>query len=111
MIACQLIGVLCVVSWTVGNMGTFFLIFKYFGKLRIKHEDEILGLDLSRHGGTAYPMDPYHKTYEQSRSLKANPVFVTDLALPESVKMPTFGDSPEVPQDFQVCVESKLIEW
>lgn len=55
--ACQLIGVLVILGWTVANMALFFLGFKLTNTLRISPEEEQAGLDVSKHGGSAYNAD------------------------------------------------------
>lgn len=54
LLACQVIGILVILGWTVVNMTLFFSVFKFFGKLRISAEEELQGLDVSKHGGSAY---------------------------------------------------------
>ncbi|KXZ53813.1 hypothetical protein GPECTOR_6g731 [Gonium pectorale] len=56
LLACQVIGVLAIGGWVVGTMGPFFLAFKLAGSLRISAQEEHTGLDVSKHGGSAYHM-------------------------------------------------------
>ena len=42
-------------GWVLGNMLPFFYLLKVLGMLRVKPEDETIGLDESYHGGSAYP--------------------------------------------------------
>ncbi len=51
----QATGVVTVAAWTIGASAIlFFLIKKLFG-LRVKPEEEVLGLDQTEHGMTSYP--------------------------------------------------------
>jgi len=54
LLAAQLIGILTIAAWTMGMLGAFFGTFKKFGLLRVDEEEELLGLDESKHGGSAY---------------------------------------------------------
>ena len=44
--------------WVVGNMAPFWFILKSLGFLRVPSDEEIVGLDHSYHGGSAYPGGP-----------------------------------------------------
>jgi Amt family ammonium transporter len=54
LLAAQLIGIMTIAAWTMGMLGAFFGTFKKFGLLRVDEEEELLGLDESKHGGSAY---------------------------------------------------------
>ena len=54
LLASQVIGIICIFVWTVGLMFLFFGSFKLLGMLRISAEEEQAGLDVSKHGGSAY---------------------------------------------------------
>jgi len=54
LLACQIIGICCIFGWVAGNMIPFFYILKMFNSLRISAEEEAMGLDVSKHGGSAY---------------------------------------------------------
>jgi ammonium transporter, Amt family len=56
----QLIGVLFIFAWTFTIMGVFFLGLSYFGLLRIDPLEEEVGMDISRHKGSAYDMIVAH---------------------------------------------------
>jgi ammonium transporter, Amt family len=56
----QLFGMLCYTSWTVATTGVMFYAMKAVGWLRISEEEELIGVDVSHHGGSAYPMDDEH---------------------------------------------------
>jgi Amt family ammonium transporter len=53
----QLISVLFIFGWTSVLMGTFFYILNMFGLLRISPLEEEVGMDISRHKGSAYNND------------------------------------------------------
>ncbi|GLI60266.1 hypothetical protein VaNZ11_002356 [Volvox africanus] len=57
LLACQVIGVLTIAGWTLGLMLPFFWILKRFKILRVPPEEELQGLDISRHYSRAYYMD------------------------------------------------------
>ncbi|MFB4168739.1 ammonium transporter [Virgibacillus sp. JSM 102003] len=52
----QLIGVLAVITWTMGAMGTFLFIVTRFSSIRVSEEEEIAGLDFAEHGSNAYEL-------------------------------------------------------
>ncbi|PNH03009.1 Ammonium transporter 1 member 2 [Tetrabaena socialis] len=54
LLASQVVVILAIIAWTVCLMAPFFFIFKLFGALRIPPEVEEMGLDRSKHGGSAY---------------------------------------------------------
>ncbi|MEW5305332.1 MAG: hypothetical protein WDW38_005628 [Sanguina aurantia] len=58
LLAAQVIGILAIFAWVVGLMSIFFGIFKFAGIIRISAEDEHAGLDVSKHGGSAYNYTP-----------------------------------------------------
>lgn len=58
LIASQCIGILSITAWVCGLMGIFFTIFKLLGWLRISANEEYAGLDVSKHGGSAYAQYP-----------------------------------------------------
>lgn len=51
----QLIGILAVFVWTFGTSFIMFSIIKATIGLRVSEEEEMEGLDLGEHGGSAYP--------------------------------------------------------
>jgi Ammonium Transporter Family len=56
MLGTQLIGVLFVFGWVSVSMGGFFFIINFLGWFRIDPLEEEVGMDLSRHKGSAYDM-------------------------------------------------------
>lgn len=57
LLASQVIGILTIFAWVFGLMSIMFGTLKFFGKLRISAEMEQAGLDVSKHGGSAYNYD------------------------------------------------------
>lgn len=53
----QVAGLLAIAVWVSVLIGIFFILMKAVGLLRISAEEELLGNDVSKHGGTAYPDD------------------------------------------------------
>jgi Amt family ammonium transporter len=53
----QLVSVLFIVGWVGGVMGVYFYVLNMFGLLRIDPLEEEVGMDISRHKGSAYDMD------------------------------------------------------
>ncbi len=53
----QLVAVLFVFSWTSVTMGTYFYILNFFDLFRISPLEEAVGMDISRHKGSAYSME------------------------------------------------------
>jgi hypothetical protein len=49
-----IIMVLVTIVWTLGHMIPFFFGLRMLGLLRVAEEEEMLGLDMSHHGGSAY---------------------------------------------------------
>lgn len=54
LLAAQIIEILVIAGWVSATMGPLFLILHKLRLLRISPEDEIAGMDITRHGGTAY---------------------------------------------------------
>mmetsp|Transcript_3469 Transcript_3469/g.12328 ORF Transcript_3469/g.12328 Transcript_3469/m.12328 type:complete len:481 (-) Transcript_3469:56-1498(-) len=57
LLACQLVGIFAIAGWTLGLLGPFFFFMNKFGFLRCSAEVEQIGLDVSKHGGSAYAYD------------------------------------------------------
>jgi len=55
MFANAIIGILVITAWIGGLMTPFFFALKASGLLRTPPEEEELGMDVSKHGGSAYP--------------------------------------------------------
>jgi len=67
----QIIAVLFIFGWTFSLMGVYFYLLNYFGLFRISQLEEEVGMDISRHKGSAYDMDgsaPKEKVNELNSS-------------------------------------------
>merc|ERR1712070_276485 len=62
----QLLGIFCIVSWSMANSALVFGLLKSMQMLRVSEDDEKKGLDESHHGGAAYDL--------QNPSLKVDTV-------------------------------------
>ena len=51
------IGAVAIVAWTATTSGVMFASLKYSGMLRVDEDTEVRGLDLKKHGVSAYPKD------------------------------------------------------
>ena len=51
----NLLGCLIIASWVLVLITPFFIVMKVLGLLRISKEEELIGNDISKHGGAAYP--------------------------------------------------------
>jgi ammonium transporter, Amt family len=58
LLAAHIVYILALCAWTVGITLPFFFIIKKLGQFRVDPEVEAAGLDVSHHGGSAYPHDP-----------------------------------------------------
>jgi Amt family ammonium transporter len=81
--AAHLIQIVVIAAWVSVLMGTLFFILHKLNLLRISAEDEMAGMDMTRHGGFAY----YH--YEDDESVR------TSIQL-RKVKPSTGDTTPEV---------------
>jgi len=57
MLACQAIALIAILVWTFGHMFPFFFLLKVIGIFRVTEEQEEDGLDVSKHGGSAYAFE------------------------------------------------------
>ncbi|EFJ46377.1 hypothetical protein VOLCADRAFT_75428 [Volvox carteri f. nagariensis] len=57
LLASQVIGIICIFAWVFGLMSILFAVMKVLKILRISAEEEQAGLDVSKHGGSAYNYD------------------------------------------------------
>jgi Amt family ammonium transporter len=53
----QILGIVVIALWTSGLLGAFFYAMKSMNMLRTSAEEEAMGLDESKHGGSAYNME------------------------------------------------------
>jgi Amt family ammonium transporter len=58
LLGAQLVIILAILGWTLGIMTPFFFVLKKLNLFRVPPEVESAGLDVSHHGGSAYPHDP-----------------------------------------------------
>ena len=54
----QILGIVVITLWVGATIGGLFFALKMFGMLRASAEEEAAGLDESKHGGSAYNMEP-----------------------------------------------------
>lgn len=57
LLGANVVAVLVIAAWTVALIAPLFYAMKILGILRISPEEEIIGNDVSKHGGVAYPID------------------------------------------------------
>lgn len=57
LLGANLLAVVVVAAWTVVLIAPLFFFMNALGILRISPEEEIIGNDVSKHGGVAYPID------------------------------------------------------
>ncbi|XAR62710.1 hypothetical protein NMG60_11017567 [Bertholletia excelsa] len=57
LLAAQVIEILVIVGWVSATMGPLFVVLHKLNLLRISAEDELEGMDRTRHGGLAYVYD------------------------------------------------------
>lgn len=59
LLAAQAVGVLTIAAWTLSTSFALFFALKKLGWFRISVEEELAGMDISYHGGTAYPLGKF----------------------------------------------------
>ena len=57
LLGAQIVGIICIALWVGGLLGMFFFALKKMNCLRTTAEEEAMGLDESKHGGSAYNME------------------------------------------------------
>lgn len=57
LLVAAIVGIIVIFVWVMGHMLPFFFLMKFLGLLRVSPEEEHEGLDISHHGGSAYPKD------------------------------------------------------
>ncbi|KAJ0655017.1 putative ammonium transporter, ammonium/urea transporter [Helianthus annuus] len=89
--AAQIIQILAIIGWVSATMGPLFYILKKLKLLRISSEDEMAGMDMTRHGGFAYV---YH---DEDASSHPPPGFAMRRIEPDGTSpAPTNGSSNNV---------------
>lgn len=80
LLGAQLVEILVITGWVIATMTPLFLLLHKFNLLRISTEDELHGMDLTRHGGAAY----YH---HEDSSMSPN-LFNKEVSMSEANKKP-----------------------
>lgn len=62
LLACQVIGILLIWGWVSLNSIILWSLFKFLGILRVSSEEEMAGMDTSKHGGPAYHSENFAST-------------------------------------------------
>lgn len=57
LLGAQIAGICVITAWVGATLGAFFLLMKKLNLLRTSVEEETMGLDESKHGGSAYAME------------------------------------------------------
>mmetsp|Transcript_16509 Transcript_16509/g.49943 ORF Transcript_16509/g.49943 Transcript_16509/m.49943 type:complete len:493 (+) Transcript_16509:110-1588(+) len=70
MLAVQALALVAITLWCAVTMFPFFVIMKKLGLFRVAQEHELLGLDESKHGGSAYANDDLFKSSPKLANLK-----------------------------------------
>ncbi|CAN8068497.1 unnamed protein product [Agarophyton chilense] len=77
------VGCLIIIAWVLVLLVPFFLVLKFTGILRISRDEELIGNDISKHGGVAYPDDTADFAIDAARndmdSLAMDPEAPTDV--------------------------------
>jgi hypothetical protein len=60
LLAAALVFILVTIVWTLGHMIPFFYLMRMLGLLRVSEDEELQGLDVSHHGGSAYRGNSNH---------------------------------------------------
>ncbi|KAK6781100.1 hypothetical protein RDI58_023284 [Solanum bulbocastanum] len=70
LLGAHIIQILVIIGWVSATMGPLFYILHRFKLLRISSEDEMAGMDLTRHGGFAYYHEEDPKVGMQMRRIE-----------------------------------------
>lgn len=79
----NLASVAVIMVWTVALILPLFVFMRLLGILRISPEEEIIGNDVSKHGGVAYPIDATVAAEKQAA------LEIDHLGMDDSLKTPT----------------------
>jgi ammonium transporter, Amt family len=60
LLGAHLVGILAIIGWVSATMGPLFLLLHKLNLLRISADDELAGMDQTRHGGSAYNDEEPH---------------------------------------------------
>lgn len=86
LLAAQIIEILVIAGWVSATMAPLFYLLHKFNLLRISAEDELYGMDLTRHGGAAYS---HHDDSNTSPHFFNKDVSLTDQGLKNSAAVHT----------------------
>ena len=67
----QLVGILVITAWSAVISSILFYILKLNNKLRVSRKIELQGLDLAKHGESAYPAEAWRELQYSVRYLDA----------------------------------------
>jgi Amt family ammonium transporter len=74
----QIAGIVAVASWTSTLAGMLFFGLRFAGWLRVPVDEEIMGLDVSHHGGAAYhhaeEVGPMKESHSLTNKVKVTPI-------------------------------------
>ncbi|XXG42257.1 hypothetical protein AAC387_Pa01g2577 [Persea americana] len=85
LLAAHVIQILVITGWVSALMGSLFYILHCMGLFRISKEDEMTGMDWTRHGGFAYAYD------DVDNSLPSNDRAFTMKAMPPERGSPVWS--------------------
>jgi Amt family ammonium transporter len=54
LLGAEIVGIICIFLWVMSTQGLLFFVLSKLGLLRASADEEMLGLDASEHGGSAY---------------------------------------------------------
>ncbi len=66
LLGANLLAIVVVIAWSVSLTTPLFIALKLLGLLRISVEEELMGNDVSKHGGVAYPPDAVGSTEKEA---------------------------------------------
>jgi Amt family ammonium transporter len=69
LLACQIIGIICIFCWVTAMLAPFFFALQKLSLLRVSPSEELVGLDVSKHGGHAYYGDDSSKAVAETKDL------------------------------------------
>jgi len=90
LLGAQVVGMLFIIGWVLVIMTPFFLALSYAGWFRSDPLEEIVGLDISYHGGNAYHMDYGNGDYGDGNS-SAGHMYDIDAEIDCDVEMDMHG--------------------
>mmetsp|Transcript_6405 Transcript_6405/g.11569 ORF Transcript_6405/g.11569 Transcript_6405/m.11569 type:complete len:509 (+) Transcript_6405:101-1627(+) len=97
------VGYICIIVWTSGLLAPFFLLLKVTNLLRIPVEDELIGNDISKHGGSAYPEDGVDAANKMGAKDLAG--MRDNLGVDDSLKKPAEGEAQDAPVEMSPVPE------